>query len=207
MHMQQKARARDSALKQLRTALPMSGLVLLLLVMGFSAGGCARDVQSFRHPEADLSSITRVAVIPFENFTSSQYAGEKTTMIYISELLARIDIEVVEPGEVQRILQADNIAHGYMSQSEIRSIGSALKADTLIFGTVQEYGTVRVRNEMYPVVSLNVRWVDAQTGTIIFMGSASEEGSPRVPIIDVGEEQLFSVLTRKACSKLISMVR
>jgi hypothetical protein len=54
---------------------------------------------------------------------------------------------------------------------------------------------------------LNVRWVDAQTGTIIFMGSASEEGSPRVPIIDVGEEQLFSVLTRKACSKLISMVR
>jgi hypothetical protein len=125
MHMQQKARARDSALKQLRTALPMSGLVLLLLVMGFSAGGCARDVQSFRHPEADLSSITRVAVIPFENFTSSQYAGEKTTMIYISELLARIDIEVVEPGEVQRILQADNIAHGYMSQSEIRSIGSS----------------------------------------------------------------------------------
>lgn len=186
-------------------------LSFFLAVTPFAAlcicGGCARDTQSFRHPEADLSSITHVAVIPFQNYTSSQYAGEKVTMIYIAELLSNVDIEVIEPGEVARVLQGDSIVGGQLSQSEIKSIGSALKANALIFGAVQEYGTVRVRNETYPVVSLSVRWVDAQTGTIIFMGTASEEGSPRVPIIDVGEEQLFSVLARKACNRLINMVR
>jgi hypothetical protein len=72
---------------------------------------------------------------------------------------------------------------------------------------VHEYGTVRVRNETYPVVSISVRWVDVETGTILFMGTVSEEGSPLIPIIDVGEEQLFPVLTRRACSKLVNMVR
>ncbi|RJP21799.1 MAG: hypothetical protein C4520_09075 [Candidatus Abyssobacteria bacterium SURF_5] len=178
--------------------------VVLFLVLN---AACARDRNSFRHPEADFSSITRVAVIPFENYTNSQYAGDIVTMIYMSELLMNVDVEVVEPGEVARALGADGTRAGKLSQSEIKSIGSALKADTCIFGTVQEYGTVRVRNENYPVVSVNVRWVDAQTGTIIFMASVSEEGSPQIPVIDVGEEQLYSVLARRACRKLVNMVR
>jgi len=170
--------------------------------------GCAtRGGQAFRHPEADLSAISRVAVIPFENYTTTQFAGEKVTAIYISELLLNIDVEVVEPGEVAKGLQTGGIVGSKLSQSQIRSLGQALKADTLIFGNVQEYGRERFRNESYPVVALNVRWVDVNTGTIIFMGTASEEGSPKVPVVDVGEEQLFSVLTRKVCRELINMVR
>jgi len=169
--------------------------------------GCATRAQAFRHPEADLSAIARVAVIPFENYTSTQFAGEKVTTIYISELLMRIDVDVVEPGEVSRKLQNSGVVGSRLSQSEIKSVGNALKADTLIFGSVQEYGRERFRNESYPIVSLNARWVDVATGTIIFMGTASEEGSPRVPVVDVGEEQLFSVLTRKVCAQLIDMVR
>jgi hypothetical protein len=182
--------------------------LLCLLAFGLFASGCAKDAQSFRHPEADLSSINRVAVIPFENLSTSQFAGEKVSMVYLSELLSDMDIDVVEPGEVARVLQADGgVAKDKLGQAEVKSLGAALKADTLIFGAVQEYGTVRVRNENYPVVSISVRWVDAQTGTIIFMGSVSEEGSPTIPIIDVGEEQMFPVLTRRACRKLVHMVR
>lgn len=196
-----------AGLKWLRLFWGWPWSIAWLVILAPVAMSCARDAQSFRHPEADLSSITRVAVIPFSNLTNSQYAGEKVSLIYLSELLAKLDVEVVEPGEVARALQGDSAFSGNLSQSDVKSIGSALKADTLIFGTVQEYGTIRVRNEMYPVVSISVRWVDVGTGTILFMGTASEEGSPIVPIIDVGEEQLFPVLTRRACSKLVNMVR
>ncbi len=178
-----------------------------LLVSALLFAGCATGVQAFRHPEADLSAIARVAVIPFENLTVTQFAGEKVTTIYISELLMDIDVEVVEPGEVARVLRDNSIVGSKLSQSQIKSVGNALRADTLIFGSVQEYGRERFRNESYPVVAVNVRWVDVNTGTIIFMGTASEEGSPRVPVVDVGEEQLFSVLTRRVCRKLIDMVR
>jgi hypothetical protein len=170
--------------------------------------GCARGgAQAFRHPEADLSAISRVAVIPFDNYTATQFAGEKVTTIYISEILMNIDVEVVEPGEVSRVLQTGGIIGTKLSKSQLQSTGKALQADTLIFGSVQEYGRERFRNESYPIVALNVRWVDVGTGTIIFMGTASEEGSPRVPIVDVGEEQLFSVLTRRVCRELLDMVR
>lgn len=178
-----------------------------LLIMVFLSLNCVRSTQGFRHPEADLSAIERVAVIPFENFTSSQFAGEKVTAIYIAELLMNVDIDIVEPGEVSRALAGQNIMGSALNQSEIRSLGKALRADTLILGSVQEYGQQRIRSENYPVVSLSVRWVDVNTGTIIFMGTAAEEGSPKVPIVDWGEERLFSVLTRKVCRKLINLVR
>ncbi|MBI5118299.1 hypothetical protein HZA56_17625 [Candidatus Poribacteria bacterium] len=167
----------------------------------------SRRAQSFRHPDADLSAITRVAVIPFDNYTGTQFAAEKVTTIYITALLMDIDVDVVEPGEVSRVLRESNITGGKLSQDDVRKIGNSLKADTLIFGTVLEYGQERVRNETYPVVSVNVRWVDVNTGTIIFMGTASDEGSPKVPVVDVGQEQLFSVLTQRVCHKLITMVR
>ncbi len=188
--------------------LRLCALLIAVALMPAMVSACVREVQSFRHSEADLSSINRIAVIPFENFTNSQFAGEKVSMIYITELLSKIDIEVVEPGEVAHVLQKDGgRIQGELSQSEIKAIGSSLRADTLVFGTVQEYGTVRVRNQSYPVVTLNVRWVDVQTGTIIFMGTDTEEGSPRIPVVDIGEEQLYSVLASRACSKLIDMVR
>ncbi len=182
----------------------LSTVVLALVLLG---SGCVRSTQAFRNPEADLSAVRRVAVIPFENLTSTQFAGEKVTTIYISELLMNVDIEVVEPGEIVKALAAQNVVGKKLSTSEIASVGKAVKADALIFGSVQEYGQQRIRNENYPVVSLNVRWVDVNTGTIIFMGTTAEEGSPKVPIVDWGEERLFSVITRKVCRKLINMVR
>ncbi len=191
------------------TCSPFCGLLLIfcLLATALPLCGCTKRVQAFRHPEADLSAVTRVAVMTFDNLTSSQFAGEKVTTIYISELLMNVDIEIVEPGELTKALIAQNIVGTKLSQSEIKAVGRAVKADTLVFGSVQEYGQQRIRNESYPVVSLNVRWVDVNTGTIIFMGTAAEEGSPKVPIVDWGEERLFSVLTRKACRKLINLVR
>lgn len=185
----------------------LSFLLATMLVLFLVCSGCVRSTQAFRNPEADLSAIRRVAVIPFENLTSTQFAGEKVTTIYVSELLMNVDIEVVEPGEVTKTLAAQNVIGKKLSTSEITSVGKAVKADALIFGSVQEYGQQRIRNENYPVVSLSVRWVDVNTGTIIFMGTAAEEGSPKVPIVDWGEERLFSVITRKVCRKLINMVR
>ena len=191
----------------MKSNIPKLHLLCCLFGLAVLLGGCATEAQSFRHPQADLSSITRVAVVPFENYTNAQYAGEKVTMIYLSELLMGIELEVVEPGEVARVLQANNIVGSKLSQNDVKTVGAALKADTLIFGSVQEYGQERVRNENYPVVSVNVRWVDVNTGNIIFMGTASTEGSPTIPVVDLGQEQLYSVLTRRVCHKLVGMVK
>lgn len=180
------------------------GSVLFLAVF---LAGCSSQKQAFRHPEADLSAITRVAVMPFENLTTTQYAGEKVWGIYISQLLMSIDVDVVEPGEVVRVLRSHEISSPLLGQEEIKLVGSELQADTIIFGSVQEYGQARFRTDSFPVISVNVRWVDVSTGTIIFMGTESAKGNPKVPVIDVGEEQLFSVLTVDVCQKLIDMVR
>jgi len=183
---------------------PLTGLLVLSL---FLAGCGAAGTQTFRHPDADFSAIRRVAVLPFENYTNTQFAGEKVTSIYISQLLMNIDVDVVEPGEVWRVLSSNDIIGSRLGEGEIKSIGEKLQADTLIFGSVQEYSRERYRTQNYPVISVNVRWVDVNTGTIVFIGTASAEGSPTVPVIDLGDERLFSKLTVKVCRKLINMVR
>ena len=181
-------------------------LLVSVLFLAVFLGGCGSQKQAFRHPEADLSAITRVAVMPFENLTTTQYAGEKVWGIYISQLLMSIDVDVVEPGEVVRVLNSFEISSPMLGQEDIKRVGTELQADTIIFGTVQEYGQARFRTDSFPVISVNVRWVDVSTGTIIFMGTESAKGNPKVPVIDVGEEQLFSVLTVDVCQKLIDMV-
>ncbi|MEW6570411.1 MAG: hypothetical protein AB1390_04455 [Nitrospirota bacterium] len=119
-------------------------------------------------PKTDISEIKKVAVLPFENFTGDQFAGEKVRRIVITELLEK-GIDIVEPGEVTRHLKDLKVRSiGLMKINEIQDVGKALNADGVIVGSVETYGMSRGISVTYPEVTIFLRLLKTDSGDIVW---------------------------------------
>ena len=153
-----------------------------LLVAAFLVG-CTSTIPptEFTNPEIDFSFVQRVAVLPFENLSSDQQAGFRATRLTITELLASGALDVVEPGEVQAaLIQSGTFQVGRTpipSTEQIVSLGQALGVEALILGTVTQSENLRSGNVPVPVVTLDLRMVEAETGATVWAATDSCKGS------------------------------
>ncbi|MBE0425682.1 MAG: hypothetical protein IBX72_03440 [Nitrospirae bacterium] len=119
-------------------------------------------------PETDIKNIKKVAVLPFENFTSDVYAGEKIRRIVITDLLEK-GIDIIEPGEVTRQLQELKVKSiGSMKNTEIQGLGTALSVDALMMGAVEAFGLSKGISVTYPEVAVILRLIETDSGNIIW---------------------------------------
>ncbi len=137
---------------------------LVLVVSGCSTSG----MKHFTRPGADVSSVSKVAVLPFDNHTSDMYAGEKVRSIVIIELLSR-GMEVVEPGEVNRALIKLKIRSlARASREDYKSIAEELEIDGMITGSVETYGISRGISVSYPEVSIGLSLIGSGNGSVLW---------------------------------------
>jgi len=145
-------------------------LGVTLAVIGFlliSICGCGGP-KYFVRQKTDIDKVKKVAVMPLENFTSDEYAGEKIRRIVITELLLR-GIDVVEPGEVTRVLK-DSSAKSLSSvrAADMQSIGKTLGVDAVMTGSVEAFGMSKGISVTYPEVSIHLILLEVSTGNIIW---------------------------------------
>jgi hypothetical protein len=69
--------------------------------------GCASTVQEWVKPGA--GRVSRLAVLPFENQTTSLRAGQAVADLLVSEILATGAMPVMDPSEVADVLRRDNL--------------------------------------------------------------------------------------------------
>lgn len=142
------------------------------------AAACASTAgpTRFVNPNFDFAFVERVAVLPFENFTSDRQAAPRSTRLLITELLASGAVDVVEPGEVQAALDRLPGRVTQPSTEQVISLGKALNAQALILGSVTQSELVRSGTVSIPVVSLDVHMVEAETGATVWAATATEKG-------------------------------
>lgn len=147
-----------------RISMLWSGLLLLL----FSYGCSGYSLKYYNRPETDIKSLSRLAVIPLSSLTTDLRAGEKVSLLLITELLSR-GIDVVEPGEVTRALRDANIRQsGLISKEDAKKLGAALKVDAFISGAVEAYTISKGVNASYPEVSLSLMLIETKSGRVIW---------------------------------------
>jgi len=151
----------------------------LLVVAGLWLAGCGGVAPStYVHPNYDFSNVKKVAVLPLENLTSDQTAGEKVRKIVVTELLASGVVDVVEPGQVNKALAVQNLQNpGAMSPEDSKKLAAALGVQLLIVGSVESYDRVQVGGVQAPEVTLTLRGVDAESGTVVWAASHTQGGA------------------------------
>jgi len=141
-------------------------IFFMLFVFIFNSG--CEPKKYYIRPNTEIKKFKKIAVLPFENFTSDEYAGEKLRNIVISELLLK-GIEVIEPGEVTKVLEEAKIySLSSIKITDLQEIGKKLGVEGLIMGAVECFSINRGISITYPEVTINLRLIDVSSGNIIW---------------------------------------
>jgi len=185
-------------------------LTIALIVSIPLAAGCG-GTRAFLHPEADLSFYQRVGVIPFLSAGGDQTIALAATGNFVTELLIEGGYELAEPGDF--MIRAAKAAGGTdllrtqpLNADQIRALADSTEVQAVFEGMVRNYEMVRVGQGNYPLVSIEVRMIDAETGKLLWMGSRTRRGGPGVPILGWGETPTLSELLTKVCSDIAKEV-
>lgn len=184
--------------------------VLFIVASTLTSAGCSPRVTVFLNPEADLDFYNRVGVVTFRNLAVDRYAGEKFATDFNTALLASELFDVVDYGifvnMVQRIAGSVSPKEG-LNQDQIKKIGEEAGTEGIFVGTVSQYEMVSTSSGRFPVISVEVRFVDVATGTVVWSATASEKGGPKTPIIGVGEIHTLGALSQKMCRRLVGELK
>ncbi len=154
-----------------KAALPLMICLLLL-------SACARTAAPiFVQPKYDFSLIQKIGVLPLENLSQDQQAGERVRKIVVSELLAAGVLDVLEPMQVNQALAKQQIQSiSSLSTTQIQELGKSLGVQALIVGSVDTYERLNIGGGAFAEVSITLRAVDATSGAVIWSTSNSAGG-------------------------------
>lgn len=167
--------------------------------------GCAGShVTSFLYDGYNFDFVERVAIIPLDNLSDDRGAGARATQVLLSEILAARAFDVVEPGEVARVLGKFNtVRTSELTTEQITSIGKELKAQGLFMGSVNESATYRSGGSSVTKVSMTCRLVETEQGLTVWSASATAGGHGFWASLFGAGDQSTSEVTRSCVKKLL----
>lgn len=150
-----------------------------ILLAGLTVLGCSGNLPTteFTNPRFDFGFIERVAVLPLEDLAGDRQAGVRATRILITEILAAGAVDVVEPGEVQAVV--DRVVRGRSgpSQKEVVELGRELGVQAVMVGSVAQSEVLRSGSVSVPVVTLDLHLLETETGAAVWAATHTERGS------------------------------
>lgn len=179
-----------------------------LLVLPLLVAACASqkvEPTVYVHPNADLSVYERVAILPLENLTSERFAADRVRELLTVELSSRNLFEVVESGEVNRVLRTKNLASAAdIGPEAIQGIGKDLEAQALLTGSVIEFREQRTGTLNMPDIALSLKLLDVESGLVIWSVTDARTGlNVWTRLFGVGEEDQTTA-ARKLIRELLS---
>ncbi|GAB4486899.1 MAG: DUF799 family lipoprotein [Thermodesulfovibrionales bacterium] len=159
----------------------LNHLALLMIVIVLVTAGCATappNLQTYARPEADFSSIKRIAVFPFEALNPDEFSGERIRRLVIAEFLNK-GYEIIEPGEVLSVMteMLPNRSLAGLSRDDITKVSKKLNADAVVTGAVETYRMSSGVTVPYPDVSISLRLLSSSSGDILW-SAAHTSGGP-----------------------------
>ncbi len=187
------------------------GTTVLLLVSFAALSGCGGPkTRVFTDPEADLSYYQKVGVTPFRSLTSDRLAGEKFTSEFTTALLASELFEVMDYGVflsfVAKVLGSRSSSDP-LSADDIKRISNDAGVQGVFVGTVSDFQMMSTPSGQFPVVTVEVRLLDAETSRVVWMATATERGGPKTPIIGLGEIHTLGELSQKISKNLVRKLK
>ena len=178
--------------------LTLGYLSLLLLSCAGSQGSL------FLNTEFKFNSIETVAVIPFENLSDDQGAAMRITRVFVAELLARKAFDIVEPGEVSRVLEKLSLVRtADLQKDQVKDIAKALGVQAIFLGSVTESTSGRNGGSSANEVTLSARLIETEKATTIWSATHTEGGRSFFQVLFGLEPDTKSQVTMDCVKRLI----
>ncbi len=181
--------------------------VLTALALCMALAGCSPGPTRFVHPEADMPYYQKIAVMPFESLSNDRLAGEKVTNVFFSEVLRMNFDQVVEPGQLANAMfkvRGGTPPENPWSTEDLIKLAELTGVQGFFMGTVRDYDMVAVGRDVYPLLSLEARFVDAATGRVVWSASETRRGGPAPPFMGWMATRTMGELTTEMCRTLLA---
>ena len=178
----------------------LAAFCLLLLALL----SCAHPPRIYMRPQIDLSEIERIAVLPFDNLSGEEDAGEKITEIFTVELLRMGNFSVAEPGRVKKAVMEKRIRTTRdMDIEALKWLGESLEVDLILAGSVLDFSVEESANKKVPMVTVIARLIEADSGATVWAAYQSRQGDDKESLFGWGRISSLSELARLAASEML----
>jgi TolB-like protein len=166
-------------------------------------------VKGYLKPGVAVSHIRSLAVLPFDNISGHPDAGKKVVNLLLTELARTELFQIADVGEVEKSLRRLRIrTTAEIDLSKLQDLGEQLHVQVVIVGSVDEYEVRPVRNGTVPIVAINARMLEAQTGDILWAISHTHDGNDWETVFGFGRIISLSQLAQIVVSEMVeSLVR
>jgi hypothetical protein len=140
----------------------------------------------------DRDSIDRyrtMAVMLFQDAPGSQGTGSRVAGI-VTTLMLDLDVHMVERAKLDEVLKEQVIQLTHADDANVLKVGKLVGAQAIIVGEVQQWE--RQEHERANSVSLGLRFIDVETGLLLFSG----EGHLTDPTTDDPENSARMIVHR-----------
>jgi hypothetical protein len=138
---------------------------------------CSHSGRRYLDPNMDFGSVKTVAVLPFQNLSKDNLAGDRVREVFSNMLLATGAVYVLPQGEVMRGILRTGLANPTApSTDETVKLATALKVDAVITGVVKEYGEVRSGTASANVCSVDAQMMETATGKVVWAAATTKGG-------------------------------
>ena len=180
---------------------------IIALMIGLSLGlsGCGgKSVTEYLKPGLTAPYVKSLAVIPFDNFSGHPDADKKVINLLLTELVRTGMFQIADMGEVEtalRMLRIRSISE--LDSSKLKGLKERLNVQTIMVGSVDEYELRQDKNAAVPVVAVNARMLDIQTGEILWAASQVHNGNDWETIFGFGRITSQSRLAQIVVSEMV----
>ncbi len=148
----------------------------MIVITGVIGCGGMRPTV-FLHGEYNFGFLEKVAVIPFDNLSKDQGSGARATRIFIAELLSSETFDVIEPGEVNYVLEKQSLVRtDALTKEQIIKICKNLGVQGLFLGAVTESSQIRSGNSNSITMTIVARMVESETGETVWSATHTAGG-------------------------------
>ena len=149
------------------------GIILVGTLLNVTSCGGGSMTKSFLREEVSLGHIQTVAVLPFEGDRNAPRIRE----FAMTQMLTSGLFDVADKGRVDFILDQEAIirAGTPLDIATIRRLGQLLNVQAILFGSVTQETESR-GNAVYPEITMTLRLIDCETGTLLWQASGRGSG-------------------------------
>lgn len=180
-------------------------IAMLLIGLSLCLLGCAKTpVREYIEPGLAASHVSSIAVLPFDNVSGHPDAGKKVVNLFLTELVRSEIFRMADMGEVENLLRSLRVRTiAEMDVLKLQAFRERLNVQAVIVGSVDEYELRQERSGAIPVVAVNARMLDTQTGDILWAVSHTRDGDDWETIFGFGRIISLSRLAQIVVSEML----